>query len=181
MRRFRSSATSALFLILSTLVSLAASGYKPVTKYDPGRKPENDLLQAEAEAQSTHRHILIDVGGEWCIWCKVMDDFFATHKDLRELRDQDYVWMKVNFSRDNENRNFLSQFPSIPGYPHLFVLDENGKLLHSQPTSPLEQGKGYSAERMRDFLIQWAPSGAAAQPGQGFVQPVSATSNEWLR
>ena len=54
MRRFRSSATSALFLMLSTLVSLAASGYKPVTKYDPGRKPENDLLQAEAEVAQRH-------------------------------------------------------------------------------------------------------------------------------
>jgi thioredoxin-related protein len=145
----------------------AASGYQPVTSYDPGRKPDHDLLEAEAEAHRTHRHILIDVGGQWCIWCKYMDEFFDTHKDLRSYRDQNYVWMKVNMSPENENKPFLSQFPRIPGYPHLFVLDENGKLLHSQPTSPLEQGKGYSPERMKDFLKQWAPGGGAVQPVAG--------------
>ena len=47
--------------------------------------------------------------------------------------------------------------PVIKGYPHLFVLDENGKLLRSQDTSVLEQGSSYDLDKMFEFLKKWAP------------------------
>ena len=50
-------------------------------------------------------------------------------------------------------------FPKIPGYPHLFVLDKTGTLLHSQNTSMLEDGKrSYDLERFTAFLKKWALS-----------------------
>jgi hypothetical protein len=61
----------------------------------------------------------------------------------------------VNFSPDNENKAFLSRYPKVAGYPHLFVLDKTGKLLHSQDTALLESGKSYSRERMKAFLLKW--------------------------
>ena len=47
--------------------------------------------------------------------------------------------MKVNFSPENENKELLSKYPQIPGYPHIFVLDSGGNLLHSQFTGDLEE------------------------------------------
>jgi len=37
------------------------------------------------------------------------------------------------------------------------VLNEDGKLLHSQDTSQLERGKSYDLEKFFTFLKKWAP------------------------
>ena len=126
-------------------------------KFDPSRDSVDDLRQAIADAQRTHRRILLDVGGEWCSWCHTLDRFFAAHADLMALRDQSFVWLKVNWSPENQNKAFLSRYPAISGYPHLFVLDQDGTLLHSQDTSVLEEGRSYNLDRMTGFLKKWAP------------------------
>jgi thiol:disulfide interchange protein len=149
--------SAALLPTAKSAAQTTGSSYQSVLTYDPMRNPANDLKQAVAEAERSHRRILLDVGGQWCIWCKYLDGFFDSHPDLKALRDKNYVWMKVNFSRDNENKDFLAQYPSIPGYPHIFVLTTEGRFYHSQETSPLEEGKGYSPERVKEFLEKWAP------------------------
>ncbi len=131
------------------------------TRFDPARDPAADLAVAQADARRTGRRIVLDVGGEWCSWCHLLDAFIEGDSEIRTLRDEGFVWMKVNYSEDNENAAFLSQFPAIKGYPHLFVLDADGKLLHSQFTGELEadkgQPKGYNRERFLGFLQAWAP------------------------
>ena len=123
--------------------------------YDPKRDPDKDLTMAEAIAMETHKHILMDVGGSWCIWCRRLDEFFAKNADLRSARDADFVLLKVNMSAQNENYAFLHRFPEIPGYPFLFVLDENGKVLTVENPSDLENGSGYDEGRVRKFLSSW--------------------------
>ena len=125
--------------------------------YDPQRDPEKDLAMAEAQAKTAKKRILLEVGGTWCIWCRTLDEFFADRKDLREQRDAGFVLMKVNMSAINENSPFLSRYPKIPGYPWIFVLDADGKLLKSEDTNELEGGvNGYSAKSIKDFLWKWA-------------------------
>lgn len=134
--------------------------YQPVVDYDPGRDAAADIQQALAEAQRTNRNVLLEVGGDWCIWCHIMDKFFETHSDLLSLRESNYVWVKVNFSRENKNEQVLSQYPKIPGYPHLFVLGAQGQLLHSQSTAELEAGKSYNKKKFTKFLEKWVPATA---------------------
>ena len=130
-------------------------------QFDPARDPVADLATAKVEAQRGGKRIVLDVGGEWCSWCHLLDAFVEGNAEIRSFRDANYVWMKVNYSEDNENAAFLSQFPQIKGYPHLFVLDAQGKLLHSQFTGELEadkgQPKGYNREKFVSFMKDWAP------------------------
>ena len=130
-------------------------------RFDPKRDPAKDLLAALARAKAEGKRVIVDVGGEWCSWCHVLDRFFASHADLDLLRAARYVWLKVNYSKENENRAFLSRWPKVAGFPHLFVLDANGKLLHSQDTGELEQGGSYDAAKMRGFLERWSAPGSA--------------------
>lgn len=134
-------------------------------QFDPARDPVADLATAKVEAQRGGKRIILDVGGEWCPWCHLMDGFIEGDAQIRSFRDANYVWMKVNYSEDNENAAFLSQFPAVKGYPHLFVLDADGTLLHSQFTGELEadkgQKKGYDRGRFFAFMKQWAPPKAS--------------------
>jgi hypothetical protein len=66
------------------------------------------------------------------------------------------VWLKVNFSPENENQRVLAPYGEIVAYPWLFVLDQDGKLLVSQRTGPLEEGASYNFDKMKAFLDRWA-------------------------
>ncbi len=125
-------------------------------KFDPSRNPEKDLLAAEARAAKSNQRILLDVGGEWCSWCHKLDKFFETNHDVADFLHKNFVVVKINYSKENKNEEFLSRFPQIKGYPHLFVLDQKGKLLHSQDTGLLESGDHHDHDKVFEFLKKWA-------------------------
>ena len=136
----------------------AAESASPLPlEFDPARNPARDLEVALRMAHATGRRVLIEVGGEWCTWCHILDRFFEANPDLRRFRDANYIWLKVNWSPENQNEAFLRRYPAIPGYPHFFVLDPSGKLAFSQNTSELEAKKNYDPASMRAFLVKWAP------------------------
>lgn len=125
--------------------------------YDPSADPARDLAAAVVKAQAENKRILVEVGGDWCVWCHIMDQFYVDNPELLSLRQASYVLVKVNYSQENQNEAFLSKYPQIPGYPHIFIMDSDGKLLHSQDTSELEQGESYNLDKFTAFLKQWSP------------------------
>jgi thiol:disulfide interchange protein len=133
-----------------------AAPYQPVDTFDPRRDPDDDLAAAIAEAQRSGKRILLDIGGDWCVWCTIMDDYYAQKPEIKQFRDDHYINLKINYSTENENAAFLETFPAIAGYPHLFVLDSDGSVLHSQNTGDLEQGRSYNDKKFMAFLQRWA-------------------------
>ena len=129
-------------------------------KFDPNRDAAKDIQTAVAEAKVTGKRVLLDVGGEWCIWCHRLDTLFATHPDLAGFLHQNFVVVKVNYSKENKNEKVLSRYPKIPGYPHIFILGSDGRLLRSEDTSELESGKGHDPQKVLAFLKAWAPPSA---------------------
>lgn len=126
--------------------------------YDPKRDPAADVKAAIQEAKAGGRRILLDVGGEWCSWCHVLDKLLTTDGEIRDRLHEGFVVVKVNWSPDNENVRFLNAYPRISGYPHLFVLDGDGTFLWSQNTGQFEAGKtGYDRDKVLAFLKKWSP------------------------
>jgi thioredoxin-related protein len=139
----------------------AGSGkYVPVHVYDPARNAAQDIREAVAEAGREGKRVMLEVGGEWCIWCHHMDDFFKQNAELLAYREKNFIMVKINFSEENKNEQVLSSYPPVNGYPHIFVLDRDGKLLHSQDTGQLEEGKSYNLTKFMAFLKEWSPPGA---------------------
>ncbi len=148
---------------LLVLAFAAATGAQSLpAKFDPARDAAADVATAVVQAKAQGKRVLVDVGGEWCSWCHILDRFIGANADVRTLRDNAYVWVKVNWSKENRNEALLSRWPRIVGYPHLFVLDGDGKLLHSQETGALESGKDYDRAKFIAFLKAWAPPGKGA-------------------
>src|SRR5438132_12080316 len=79
-------------------------------KFDPARDPKIDLQKAVETAKKDGKRIIIDLGGEWCGWCVYMDKFFVQNPELAKIRDDNFVWVKVNYSDENENKAFLSSY-----------------------------------------------------------------------
>lgn len=146
-------------LIVATMLLLAQTTQAPEPKFDPSRDAAKDIDAAVAEAKRAGKHVILDVGGEWCGWCHALDRYFREHPQILAVREKHYVWLKVNYSQENKNTAVLSRYPAIPGYPHFFVLDQEGKLLQSQGTAVLEKGPSYDDDKMLEFLQKWAPKG----------------------
>ena len=159
MKRRRFCSLFACLPLAAARLTLGAA-WSPPEKFDPARDAEADVREAVATAKRGGRRVILDVGGEWCVWCKIMDRFIEEHAELHALRASGFVWLRINYSRENKNEALLSRYPKVKGYPHLFVLDSEGNLLHSQDTDQLEEGKSYHPDRFRAFLRKW--SGTAA-------------------
>jgi len=146
-----------LFVVFLLTFSSIAQTEKTLPKFDPTRNPDADLKAAVDLAQSTNKRTILDVGGEWCIWCHRIDAFIENNKEIKSLMDENFVVLKINYSKENKNEKFLSQYPQVAGYPHFFVLDRDGKLLYSQNTGELEKDKDYDKDKFVAFLNKWKP------------------------
>ena len=135
----------------------AAQDNEQRQKFDPARDAAQDIQNAIRESQKTGKRIILDVGGEWCSWCHKLDKFFMDNTDVAAFMNDHYIVVKVNYSKENKNEKVLSHYPAIKGYPHLFVLESDGTLLHSQDTGQLESGDHHDRDKVFAFLRQWAP------------------------
>jgi len=160
---------------VALLTAVGARAADLPTTFDPARNAARDVDQALSLAKAQGKRVIVDVGGEWCTWCHILDRFVAENADVREIVDAQFIWLKVNYSKQNENVAVLSRWPKVPGYPHLFVLDSSGGIVLSQDTGLLESGRTYDKRRFLDFLARATatqPSRAASGYGPfGLVGP----------
>ena len=81
-----------------------------------------------------------------------------TTPELKENVDKNYLYYHLNWSPENKNEKVFASYGNPGekyGYPVLLVLNSDGKLIHTQETGQLEEGKGYSVEKVQDFLNKW--------------------------
>jgi thioredoxin-related protein len=143
--------------IIIATTAIAASELIPEYSrhYDPKRDPFHDGRDAIANAMATQRRILIELGGNWCAWCKKLDRFIENNQTVKNKLYDNFVVLKVNVSDENDNHEFLSTFPKTLGYPHFFVSDSNGAVLYSKDTAELLENEQYSEQRFLEFIERW--------------------------
>jgi len=153
-------------IILGTMLLMAVlAGYsQDLAKfklYDPTENAEQKINEAVKQAKEEGKHVFIQIGGNWCIWCARFHDFVTTDKSIDSLIRANYVVYHMNYSEENHNTKLLARYgyPQRFGYPVFLILDKNGKLLHTQNTSYLEDGKeGYNRNAIVGFLNDWSPA-----------------------
>lgn len=142
-------------LALAFVFSVTAFAQDIRSKFDPTRDAAKDVATAVANAKAQGKRVIVDVGGEWCPWCHILDRFVQSNADVKARVDAKCVWVKVNFSRENKNEAVLAKWSTVKGYPHLFVVDADGKLLYSQDTGSLEAAKDYDKAKFMAFLKKY--------------------------
>ncbi len=120
---------------------------------DAGRQVEEALVKAVKE----QKHVMLMIGGNWCRWCKMFEKFRTTNAKVDSTWKKDYIWLHVNYSKENKNAELLKAlaYPQRFGFPVFVVLDEKGHRLHTQNSALLEEGEGYSEEKVLEFFHHW--------------------------
>ena len=146
-------------LIVLLLFSINCFAGDTTRLYNPYANVGRDIEQALVKAKKEKKHILIQVGGNWCIWCYRLNSFIQTDTLLRRLANDNYVIYHLNYSKENKNPEYMKKlgYPQRFGFPVLIVLNADGKQLHTQDTALLEKGNGYDEEKVKSFLKNWSP------------------------
>ncbi|AOS43016.1 thiol:disulfide interchange protein precursor [Lacunisphaera limnophila] len=160
------------FLTTLALCALVATAHAADPEY-PKQGPDLYDTQADGTAQiaaaltqakAEHKHVLLKLGANWCIWCRRLSEAFHRHDAVAQKLAADYVVVLIDMNqRDGRKRNLAVNErygnPIQNGYPVLLVLDADGNLLTTQETGALEDGgKGHDPEKILAFLRRWAPA-----------------------
>lgn len=130
----------------------------------PYREDENAEEKIEAlikQAKVENKNIILQAGGNWCIWCLRFNDFVQKTPELKKLTDDHFLYYHLNYSPKNKNEKVFNRYGNPGekyGYPVFIVLDKNGKLIHTQDSAVLEDGNGYDLEKVKTFFTQWIPN-----------------------
>ena len=153
-----------LFTVLFVLTT-NAQGLKKV--YNEDINPIEQIDQAVAKAQSEGKFVVCQVGGNWCPWCLRFADFITNDTTVSKVIDDNFVYIHVNYNpRKSEGETKARQAAELMkrldncgrfGYPVFVVLGEDGKVVHIQDSSFLEEGQGYNKEKVLRFFNNWTP------------------------
>lgn len=146
------------FFVSIMLLYIGAFAQQPVKIYDPLADAKADVSGALQMAKAEGKHVFLQIGGNWCPWCLRFNKFVLEDPRLDSLMKANYKVVKVNFSKENENRALLAtlDYPQRFGFPVFVILDGNGKRIHTQDSGLLEDGTGYSREKIATMLTQWS-------------------------
>jgi thioredoxin-related protein len=169
-------------IIIALIVFLIAAGNtlncqtqtKPAAKtptdqvklYDPTLDGMKQIKDAVASAKKSNKHVLIQYGGNWCGWCIMFDGFCKADTSIMKIISDNYVPVKLNYSPENKNdaaNEYLGN-PTRFGFPVFIILDGNGKVLHIQDSSLLEEGKGYNKQKVVGFFRNWTAAAITPKP-----------------
>lgn len=166
-----------LILLAAVFLSTAAFSQtktEGVHIYNPEANAMADLKAAIAKAAKANKHVLVQVGGNWCTWCIAFHQLVNTTALLKQTITENYEYVLVNWDKEHHNDEAMKYlgFPNRFGYPVFVVLDGKGKVLHIENSSYLEtdevgaNGKkkvGHDVKKINSFLKGWTV--AAVDPG----------------
>lgn len=158
MKRKRLTGMAALGTLVALVCIGVVRGDEP-RPYDPSRDPARDLSAALTEARHDEKRVLLEVGGNWCGWCRELERFVRRDPAVAEAIRCAFVVVRVNVSPENPNTRFLSAYPDVPGYPYLFVLDAKGSLLAQVDTDDFLSGESYDRAKLLEFVTKWSLPG----------------------
>ena len=136
--------------------------------YNEEINPIEQIDQAVAKAKAEGKFVVCQVGGNWCPWCLKFADFITNDTAISKVIDENFEYIHVNYNpRKSQGPEQVEQGKALMkrldnagrfGFPVFVILDEEGKILHIQDSSFLEEGEGYNQEKVLRFFKNWTPS-----------------------
>lgn len=96
---------------------------------------------ALARAKQDNTRVLVQWGGNWCVWCVRLHELCQSDKELARELSYEYEVVKVDIGKWDKNLDLAAQYSAAvkeSGVPFLTVLDSDGKVIVNQESGSLE-------------------------------------------
>ncbi|WP_375381893.1 thioredoxin family protein [uncultured Sphingomonas sp.] len=127
--------------------------------YDEGANADQTIAVAKARALKAHKRLLIDLGGNWCLDCRILagtirlpgiDAFVAKH----------YEVVTVDVGRFDKNGQIAEHYGikgRLAGVPAVLIVDpKTDRLVDAGHETALSDARHMSPQGLADWLAQWA-------------------------
>ena len=126
--------------------------------YDQAADAKAAVAKARARAKAGHKLLLIDLGGNWCLDCRIL----AGTMELPELKAfvrRHYEIVTVDVGRFDKNLDVPAHYgitQRLAGVPALLVVDpRTDKLLDAGHVAALADARSMNPQALADWLAQW--------------------------
>jgi len=142
-------------------VHIAALSDLPIVEmrpYDEATSADAAVDAAFARAKKSHKRVLIDLGGNWCGDCIILDNIMKL-PEVSHFVDAHYETVSVDVGRFNKNLQIPARFgitKRLEGVPSVLIETPDGKLVNAGHTAALADARSMTPQAIVDWLAQWA-------------------------
>ena len=133
--------------------------------YDETAEASTQVAAAIQRAKADRTRVLIQWGANWCGWCHLLHDHFASNPEVARKLLYEYEVVLVDVGRMNKNLDLAAQYAAdfkSSGIPYLTILDAEGNIVANQETGSLElpanpagtSKPGHDVAKVLKFLTQ---------------------------
>lgn len=165
---FRTNMKKIILALCAAVLAVTAQAQTALKKvYNEEINPLEQIDQAIGKAKAEGKFVVCQVGGNWCPWCLRFADFISKDTTINKVIDENFEYIHVNYNpRKSESEEKQLQAKALMerlnncgrfGFPVFVIIDNEGKLIHIQDSSFLEEGQGYNQEKVLRFFKNWTP------------------------
>lgn len=125
--------------------------------YDTAANAQADVAKARALAKRQHKRLLIDLGGNWCLDCRVLAGIMEL-PELKPFIARHFVVVKVDIGRYDKNSGIAAHYGigAPHGAPAILAVDaEHDRLLNRDRLLALADARHMTPQALADWLAQW--------------------------
>ncbi|TPG16696.1 thioredoxin family protein [Sphingomonas koreensis] len=126
--------------------------------YDESANALKSVAAAKARARAEHKKLLIDLGGNWCLDCRIL----AGTMDLPQLKpflDRHYVTVTVDIGGFDKNLAVPQHYgiAKLAGVPAVLIVDpRTDRVVNAGRAEALADARSMNPQALADWLAQWA-------------------------
>jgi len=128
--------------------------------YDGRANADQEVAAAKLRAKRTGKRLLIDLGGNWCLDCRLL----AGTMELPVLKGwlaQRYEIVTVDVGRFDRNMQIPAHYgirSRLKGVPSLLIVDpRTDKLVNTGRIAALADARSLTPQALADWLAKWSP------------------------
>lgn len=127
--------------------------------YDEARNADQAVAAAKARALKTHKRLLIDLGGNWCLDCRILAGTMRL-PEIAPFVAKHYEVVTVDIGRFDKNGQIAAHYGvkgRLAGVPAVLVVDpRTDRLVDAGHETALSDARHMSPQGLADWLAQWA-------------------------
>ena len=126
--------------------------------YDEAANADAQVAAAFARAQKSHKRVLIDLGGNWCVDCIVLANFVRL-PEMRRFMEAHYEEVLVDVGRFNRNLQIPARFgitERLKGVPALLIATPDGKLVNGENIFATADAHSMTPQAIAAYLAKYA-------------------------
>lgn len=149
--------------IAATAPRVAITSFEQLAKplplpYDEQANAQTQVAAAKARAKANRKLLLIDLGGNWCLDCRLLAGTMETPA-LKAFLAKHYEIVTVDVGRMDKDLAIPAHYglkDRLAGVPSLLIVNPTtDKLLNAGRTAALADARSMNPQGLADWLAQW--------------------------